>query len=194
MNRWAVIAVLTLTASTVIAAKRLNSPKALEQITSLRVVYPAPTVPRVMAVVPSVRWITNGLAWDYPTNEWNAVTNFMIYRGVSTNRFTGTNSLGKVLTTTITRTNTQYFAVTAVGTNGLESLYSNLLRVPTIQNLVVHVTVSGGATNIYHALAMSGPWSPLGTTNYWVTNQFGTHYYRGNGKAGNRVAISMLIQ
>lgn len=192
MNRLSIIAILTVTASTVIAAKRLNSPKAQEQILSLRVAYPAPTVPRVVAVVPSVRWITNGLAWDYPTN-WNQVTNIILYRGVSTN-FTTTNSLGKVLTATITRTNTQYFAVTAVGTNGLESLYSNFLRVPTIQNLVVHVTVSGGATNIYHALAMSGPWSPLGTTNYWVTNQFGTHYYRGKGKAGNRVAISILIQ
>lgn len=184
-------------ASAGLAFDVLRSPKGAEQYLKRRLRRadppPLPTTVQVfalprLAIVP-LKPITNTLAWDYPTN-WNQVSNILLYRGDTTN-FTRTNSVGKVLTTTVTRTNVQYFAVTAVGTNGLESEFSNLLRVPT---LIVHVTVSGGATNLYHATSLAGPWSPLGTTNYWVTNQFGVHYYRGKGKSGNRVIISGQTQ
>lgn len=193
MNRFAYIAAaLAVSASTVIAAKRLQSPKGAEQYPARkRLAAPAALLPKAAVIPPTMRWITNRLAWDYPTN-WDQVASINLYRGNYTN-FTVTNNVGKVLTVTVTRTNDQYFAVTAVGTNGEESVFSNIIRIPPT-NLIVHVYVSGGATNIYHAVSLSGPWSRLNTTNYWVTNQTGTHYYRGRGKAGNRVYIASQSQ
>jgi hypothetical protein len=180
------------------AAKRLQSPKGAELFPERSVKKPVaiavPLLPRAAFVVPPRRflWITNTLIWEYPTN-WNLVTNIVLYRWTSLTSTNSTNSLGHVLTTKITRTNAQYFGVTAVDTNGIQSDLSNILKIPTPQNLIVHVTVSGGGTNIYTATSLSGPWSKLNTTNYWVTNQFGTHYYRGKGKAGNRVAIAAQL-
>lgn len=134
------------------------------------------------AIVLPPRQITNTVAWDYP--DLSTVTNFRLYRGMSPGIYTSTNLTGKVLSTTFvwTAKTTNYAAVTALGTNGLESLFSNEIRVPPIYTNLVVTVMSFNATNLQWATALGKPWTLYGGTNYTATNP-APRVWRGLGKS-----------
>lgn len=160
------------------------SPKGQEQImpTTITLCQPAlvPAFPKAIIIPPKP--ITNTVAWDYA--DLSTVTNFRLYRGSSPGIYTSTNLTGKVLSTTFvwTARTTNYAALTALGTNGLESLFSNEIRVPPIYTNLVVTVMSFNATNLQWATALGKPWTLYGGTNYTATNP-APRVWRGLGKS-----------
>jgi hypothetical protein len=77
------------------------------------------------AVEPVEERTSVALAWD-PSPD--PVSEYRVYRGTNSGTYNWTNSAGTNLTYTVTNLSygvTYFFAVTAVGTNNLESDYSN---------------------------------------------------------------------
>lgn len=142
----------------------------------------APAFPKVTAIVLPTRQITNTLAWEYA--DLSTVTNFQVYRGFTPGVYTVSNLTGKVLTAPFVWTSrtTNWVVVTALGTNGLESEYSNEIRVPPIYTNFVVVITTANATNLqWRVRADSGSWTKLGATNWSYTNP-PTRYWRAMGK------------
>lgn len=148
------------------------SPKGQEQlmptIVTVRQATAVPAFPEAIVFPP--KQITNTVAWDYA--DLTQVTNFLLYRGSFPGIYTSTNLTGKVLRVPFVWTSrtTNWAVVSALGTNGLESPFSNEIRVPPIYtNLVVSIT-SVNCTNLQWATGIGRRWSLLGATNYTATN------------------------
>lgn len=154
-------------------------------------VKPAVPIPKLstarLMALPS-RMYTNTLAWDYA--DLSTVTNFQVYRGFTPGVYTASNLTGLVLSSPfiwISGT-TNWAVVTAIGTNGLESEYSNEIRVPPIYtNFVVRITTVN-ATNLQWATALGRAWTLLGATNYTATNP-PPSMWRAVGKVGPSLFI-----
>lgn len=121
-------------------------------------------------IVMPTRLVTNTLAWDYA--DLSTVTNFRIYRGFTPGSYSSSNLTGKVLTTPFVWTSgtTNWVAVTALGANGIESEYSNEIRVPAIYTNLVVVITTANATNLQYSARLGLAWTKLGATNYTATN------------------------
>jgi hypothetical protein len=89
---------------------------------------------------------TNTIAWDY--TDITIVSNFAVLFGNKSGTYTTTNLTGKVLTNrfTYTKGTTNFLVVIAKGTNGLDSLPSNELRLPPPPLTNCVITISGGVT------------------------------------------------
>lgn len=131
------------------------------------------------AIIIEPYWMTNWVGWDY--SDWLAVSNFSLYRGATSGVYSNMVLTGKVLSNQIVWLygTTNWIVVTAKGTNGLESDYSNEIRLPQapLTNYVMFVT-SSKATNLQWCSRLGQPWTLLGATNYTKTNG-PLRYWRG---------------
>lgn len=158
---------------------------------------PAPrilsAIPLPSVTIPPPRNVTNTLAWDYP--DLSTVTNFRLYRGSSPGHYAVSNLTGKVLTAPFVWTlgTSNWVVVTALSTNGLESEYSNEIRVPTLlTNLVITITTTN-ATNLLYTTRLGLPWTLLGATNFSDTNP-PTRFWRAVGKRRSGLFIDRKWQ
>lgn len=160
-----------------------------------------PTCPPTITpkALPSTRIIT--IAWDYPQTNWTTISNFTIFCGANSGIYWTNWIAGKTLSNTFTIARmTIYLAVTADGTNGERSDYSNEIRFPPppLTNWVVTLT-SLNCTNIQYRDSLRGAWTLLGATNLCVTNPAWGDYrlWRGMGRkpaTSGKVFISRTLQ
>lgn len=127
------------------------------------------------------------IAWDYPPNEWNTVTNFRVYAGPIPGEYTTNTLAGKTLTNLYpwVRKSVNYVCVSALGTNGIESVCSKEVRVPplyTNYNKFVVIVSTSNATNLQYSSFAGKSWSLLGKTNYSETNP-APRLWRAMGKS-----------
>lgn len=147
----------------------------------------------------STRTIT--IAWDYPPTNWNTVSNFTVFCGTNSGIYWTNWIAGKMLSNTFTIARmTIYLAVTADGTNGERSDYSNELQFPPppLTNLVIALT-SLNCTNIQYRDGLRGAWTLLGKTNLCETNPAWGPYrlWRGMGRkpaTSGKVFIGRTLQ
>lgn len=133
------------------------------------------TWPSAVNIPPSPPLFHTPIAWDYPSNQWSSVTNFRIHSGPLPGEYTTNTLAGKTLTNMYpwVRKSVNYVCVSALGTNGTESICSNEIRVPPVytnySKFVVTVSTSN-ATNLQYSSLSGKSWSLLGSTNYPETN------------------------
>lgn len=180
-----VIAVLWFMAKACAGAGVSQGDAALNNLLALRPIADpiGPTLP-LDIVAPVPHYHTNWLLWDYAKTNWLTVNNFRVYRANGWySTLWQTNWLaGLVLSNCIiTPHGSNYtFAVTAVGTNGLESDFSNLavLPVPLKTNLVVTIT---GTNMSCSTNGLKGPWRNVAGNLVVVTNFGGkSQLWRGS--------------
>lgn len=128
------------------------------------------TWPSAVNIPPSPKMWHTLIGWDY--SDLSTVTNFRVYSGPLQGEHTTNTLAGKVLTNLFpwVRRSVNYVIVKACGTNGIESLGSNEIRVPALySNFVVNVTTIG-ATNLQWTPYFGKGWVLFGATNYTGTN------------------------
>lgn len=113
-----------------------------------------PSLPKAIVLPPS-NTHTSNIAWNY--SNLSSVASFRLYVGPASRGYTNTTMTGKAMTSKLVwnTKSRNYVAVTAIGTNGAESAFSNELILPTIP-----------ATNL--VITFSGP------TNFSITNPVGS--------------------
>jgi hypothetical protein len=132
------------------------------------------------------------LAWD-PSPGGSQIAGYTLYAGPASRTYTNVQPVSQACTGTLTvPPGLTYIAVTAVGTNGLESdfsaevIYTN--ESPTGTNLQITITTTG--TTILSARIVSGPWTDLGCATLTLTNPIPPLYFRSRGWSTNQVAIT----
>ena len=124
---------------------------------------PLPPMPVAVPEQPSSPSVT--LAWDAsPDHSW--VTGYTVYQGGESRNYTTNYDAGMGLqytVTNLTRDETYFWAVTAMGTNGLESDFSNEVEFtipePTPKPVALGLrTVVVLTVEIEGADGASGPW------------------------------------
>ena len=123
-------------------------------------------------------WSAICLAWDASATTNDLITNYTVWWG--------TNGILRVSNVVIS----SFTGSVAAGTNLTATVW---VFPAALTNVVLSVT-SAGATNLYMASRLAGPWSALNRTNYVATNAPGPLYFRSRGKAGNKVAIRTTRQ
>lgn len=119
--------------------------------------------------------------WDYNFTNEPTVNGFVIYKGMASRAYTNTVPInGKVLTGVVTNIPngiTNYFAITAKATNGLESDFSNELSLtPPKWGTKTNMT-----TNIYYLAAFGYPAiqtkvCPSQSVTFWFTPNLTTPF------------------
>lgn len=152
------------------------------------------TWPSAVNIPPSSQLFHTWIAWDYPSNDWNTITNFLVYSGTLPGEYTTNTFAGKVMINLFpwARKSVNYVSVSAIGTNGLESLLSNEIRVPAVytnySKFVVTVSTSN-ATNLQYSSLSGKSWSLLGSTNYSDTNP-APRLWRAMGRSRPTLSIT----
>lgn len=186
MRLAALIALLCLAASVPSLPPMPSKPKryapapAITQGSGAAALLPAPLV-----VVPPKTY-TNLLLWDYA--DLSVVTNFMRYWGPAPRAYTNSVLTGLVLSNKFVWSagTLSYIAVTAKGTNGLESEYSAEVHIGSLilTNTVINVVTTNG-TNLQWAARITGPWTAIGATSYTATNGPYRPFWRAMGNAAS---------
>lgn len=196
---------LTLTALAVLVCLRcpgmtavLQSPKGAEMfpIKQNAAPSPPPAPPLTDPIQPDVYWVN--IQWASPvcgfqpllwTNSTGAYSALIAWSPGPTNLCwegsTWTNAASYVV---------QWSLIGSGVTNWVDAGTNTQawieVATPPMTNLVLTVTATSGATNLYAAGSLFGPWVPLGTTNWVVTNPVAPLFFRATGNASSGVNIS----
>jgi hypothetical protein len=155
---------------------------------------------KALVVIPPLTWVDT-LVWSYgdadrDADDLNGITNFTLYWGPSPSVYTNHVLTGRALMTEFVSQLTpdgsdyagqNYIALTALSTNGLESIRGNEIRIPAapLTNWVDHIISTG--TNIAWSATLSGRRTLIGTNDYWSTNVVLSGFYWGVGSKSNWV-------
>jgi hypothetical protein len=131
------------------------------------------------ATPPSLATVT--LAWDASSDHAN-LSHYQVHHGTAAGAYSITTNSGMALTLTVqglVRGQTYYFAVTAIGTNGLTSDFSNevgytvpwedtiasTVKISTASSALVMLTVTGQVGHTYQIQATPtfATWTVIGT-------------------------------
>ena len=130
-----------------------------------RVLHAQPLPP--MPAAPTPQTVTVTLAWDASPD---IVAGYRIYTGTNSRDYHQTHNAGTNLTTTVSNLasgHVWYFTATAMGTNGLESDYSNEVSLNTVpprppQNIGIQ-TMRVLRVELEGAQSAGAGWSNIGT-------------------------------